>query len=58
MELIDSYQPKLVVLAGFMRILTDDFVNHYQGRMLNIHPSLLPDFTGLNTRCRPTSRLS
>ncbi len=51
-ELIDDYQPGLVVLAGFMRILTDDFVNHYQGRMLNIHPSLLPRYRGLNTHQR------
>lgn len=51
-KLIDSYNPQLVVLAGFMRILTDNFVNHYQGRMLNIHPSLLPEFTGLNTHQR------
>lgn len=49
---IDHYQPQLVVLAGFMRLLTDDFVNHYQGRMLNIHPSLLPEFKGLNTHQR------
>ncbi|MBI3773601.1 MAG: phosphoribosylglycinamide formyltransferase [Gammaproteobacteria bacterium] len=49
---IDSYQPGLVALAGFMRILTPDFVNHYLGRMLNIHPSLLPNFTGLNTHRR------
>ncbi|MHA1569212.1 MAG: phosphoribosylglycinamide formyltransferase, partial [Alphaproteobacteria bacterium] len=47
--LIDKYQPDLVVLAGFMRILTADFVRHYQGRMLNIHPSLLPRYQGLNT---------
>ena len=52
MELIDSYQPKLVVLAGFMRILTEDFVRHYSGRMLNIHPSLLPKYQGLNTHQR------
>jgi phosphoribosylglycinamide formyltransferase-1 len=51
-ELIDSYQPDLVVLAGFMRILTDDFVNHYHGRMLNIHPSLLPKYKGLKTHHR------
>lgn len=51
-SLIDSFQPELVILAGFMRILTKDFVEHYEGRMLNIHPSLLPDFTGLNTHQR------
>jgi len=51
-ELIDRYRPGLVVLAGFMRILTPEFVNHYCGRMLNIHPSLLPDFQGLNTHQR------
>ena len=51
-DTIDSYEPKLVVLAGFMRLLSDEFVNHYQGRMLNIHPSLLPDFKGLNTHQR------
>ena len=51
-KLIDSYQPQLVVLAGFMRILTEEFVNHYLGRMLNIHPSLLPNFQGLNTHKR------
>ncbi|MCW8955856.1 MAG: phosphoribosylglycinamide formyltransferase [Gammaproteobacteria bacterium] len=50
--LIDSFQPELVVLAGFMRILSKDFVDHYEGRMLNIHPSLLPDFRGLNTHQR------
>jgi phosphoribosylglycinamide formyltransferase-1 len=49
---IDRYEPRLVVLAGFMRILTEDLVNHYQGRMLNIHPSLLPAFPGLNTHQR------
>ena len=52
MQLIDRWQPALVVLAGFMRILTPDFVEHYAGRMLNIHPSLLPAFTGLHTHQR------
>lgn len=51
-QLIDKYQPDLVVLAGFMRILTEDLVNHYHGRMLNIHPSLLPKYQGLNTHQR------
>ena len=45
-------QPVLVVLAGFMRILTPGFVSHYAGRLLNIHPSLLPAFTGLNSHQR------
>lgn len=52
MQLIDQYQPDLVVLAGFMRILTDDFVNHYLGHLINIHPSLLPKYPGLNTHQR------
>lgn len=51
-QLIDQYSPKLVVLAGFMRILGNPFVNHYQGRLLNIHPSLLPKYKGLNTHQR------
>ena len=46
---IDGYQPALVVLAGFMRILTAGFVAHYAGRLVNIHPSLLPAFPGLDT---------
>ena len=49
---IDRYAPDLLVLAGFMRILTPGFVAHYAGRLLNIHPSLLPAFAGLNTHQR------
>ncbi len=49
---IDAFAPHLVVLAGFMRILTDGFVKRYAGRLLNIHPSLLPAFTGLDTHRR------
>ncbi len=52
MAAIDAHQPALVVLAGFMRILTPGFVAHYTGRLLNIHPSLLPAFTGLHTHRR------
>ena len=51
-ETIDAYRPDLVVLAGFMRILTPAFVQHYQGRLLNIHPSLLPKYKGLHTHQR------
>lgn len=51
-QCIDHYQPELVVLAGFMRILTSDFVRHYHGRMMNIHPSVLPKFRGLDTHAR------
>ena len=49
---IDAFEPYLVVLAGFMRILTPGFVAHYEGRLINIHPSLLPAFTGLHTHQR------
>lgn len=49
---IDRHTPQLVVLAGFMRILTPDFVRHYRGRLINIHPSLLPAFRGLDTHRR------
>jgi len=48
-ELIDQHSPDLIVLAGFMRILTPGFVNRYFGRLINIHPSLLPSFPGLHT---------
>ena len=51
-RLIDKHQPALVVLAGFMRILTPAFVAHYADRLVNIHPSLLPAFSGLNTHQR------
>jgi len=52
MESIDRFQPSLVILAGFMRILGAEFIHHYAGRLLNIHPSLLPAFRGLNTHAR------
>jgi len=46
---IEQYQPELIVLAGFMRILSNAFVNHFYGKMINIHPSLLPKYRGLHT---------
>ena len=49
---IDRHQPDYIVLAGFMRILTEQFVNYYRGRLINIHPSLLPSYTGMNTHER------
>ena len=52
MQTIDGFAPRLVVLAGFMRILGKDFIDHYSGRMLNIHPSLLPHYPGLGTHAR------
>lgn len=52
MQAIDAFDPQLVVLAGFMRILTPGFVRHYHGRLLNIHPSLLPRHKGLHTHQR------
>lgn len=51
-EAIDKYQPGLIILAGFMRILGAGFVKRYQGKILNIHPSLLPDYPGTNTHQR------
>jgi phosphoribosylglycinamide formyltransferase-1 len=49
---IDAFSPDVIVLAGFMRILTPNFVQHYQGKLLNIHPSLLPKYQGLHTHQR------
>jgi len=51
-QIIDRHQPDFIVLAGFMRILTDGFVHRYTGRMINIHPSLLPAYTGVDTHAR------
>jgi phosphoribosylglycinamide formyltransferase 1 len=52
LEAIEKYQPQLVVLAGFMRILSEQFVCHFSGRLINIHPSLLPKYPGMNTHQR------
>ena len=52
MQRIDQVKPDMVILAGFMRILTPEFVNHYQGRLINIHPSLLPKYPGVDTHQR------
>ncbi|MBD1555993.1 phosphoribosylglycinamide formyltransferase [Vibrio sp. S9_S30] len=49
---IDQYQPDLIILAGYMRILSEEFVRHYMGKMINIHPSLLPKYPGLHTHQR------
>jgi len=51
-RVIDGFEPDVVALAGFMRILSDGFVRHYEGRLINVHPSLLPAFTGLHTHRR------
>ena len=51
-NLIDSFQPDLIILAGFMRILSNEFVEHFSHKMMNIHPSLLPKYKGLNTHQR------
>ena len=51
-RVVDAFEPDVLVLAGFMRILTDAFVLHFEGRLINVHPSLLPAFTGLHTHRR------
>ncbi len=51
-EVVDASRPDLIVLAGFMRVLTDTFVKHFHGRLINIHPSLLPSYPGLHTHRR------
>ena len=51
-QIIESYEPDLIVLAGFMRILSDGFVEQFQGKLINIHPSLLPKYKGLHTHKR------
>lgn len=51
-QIIESYEPDLIILAGFMRILSDGFVKQFQGQLINIHPSLLPAFKGLHTHKR------
>lgn len=52
MKQIDEYQPDVIILAGYMRILSSEFVSHYMGKMINIHPSLLPKYPGLHTHQR------
>ena len=52
MKVIDHYKPEIIILAGYMRILSADFISKYFGKILNIHPSLLPKFPGLNTHQR------
>ena len=52
LEVLAGYNPDLIILAGFMRILSEEFIHHYKNRILNIHPSLLPKYKGLNTHKR------